>query len=253
MRDFLPAGAAARYLLLALVAALGAALAPAGQAYAQDAGQPTRAQVTMLGRAIESLARSRDFAAIADLFVDHDVTCPVDPVYRAQACTGLADGTVVAAYRIGLMNSEPGVVDRAGLEAFLGEYLDLVPAASATLQTIALRGFGDCPTCALIVLTADAPGSDAPQAMFLFQVTAAGRVFSAIGGLVPPDGGAMLTGGAWSGIAFVDPDSAAPFPPGTGSGGAPSNGTWPVSPVPRAIALLGAAIAAAKAVRTRRS
>lgn len=220
MRDFAPAYAPARYALLVIAAALVAALLPVASSRAQEPGPPSRSQVTALGGTIESLVQSRDFVAIADLFDAREVTCPGDPVYRAQACDGLADGTVVSAYHIGLMNSEPGVVDRAGLEAFLGEYLDPLPAASATLQTIALRGFGDCPTCGLIVLAGEG-GTSAPRLLFVFQVTAAGRVFSAIGGLVPADGGAILAGGTWSGIAFIDPDAAVPAPPDTGSGIAP--------------------------------
>lgn len=253
MHNARPAGRRIRHALLAAVVALVAVAILPVAAQAQTAGPPSRAQVVAFGRTVEALARANDAAAIADLFVADKYTCPIDQMPWAQACQDKPDGAVVDGYRVGRMQSEGTVVDRVHLESTLAEFLGYIPASSTTLRTVALRGFGDCPACAVMVFAAGVPGSSAVPSLLLLQVSTADGglvVYSAIGGVIPADGDAIVTGGAWSQLEFVAVD-ADPGAPSTGSGTASPPGLA-ATPVLLALLALGAAIALAGATLSRR-
>lgn len=229
-------------LLVAAIVLITAIVAVPTPTRAQTA-QPDRAQVVAFGRTVEALARTNAAAAIADLFVADEYTCPVDQMPWAQVCLDRPDGTVVDGYRVDRMQSEATVVDRTYLESTLMEFLADIPAGSATLRTVAMGAFGKCPACAAIVLAAAAPSSTAVPSLLLLQVYAAEDglvVHSAIGGIIPAGGSALVMGGTWSSLEFlpVDADLGAPS---TGSGTSRSSSLG-AAPAVLATLALGAAI-----------
>lgn len=178
--------------------------------------QSTTTEVVTFGKELAALAAGGDAAAIAALAVTNSFTCPVDEVYRAQACDGKPDGTIVEGYTVGRLHSEGGVVDFAQLVDFIDAALQRFTISEIRLYTVTQAGDA-------IVLST--PGDAAQIAAaanvltFGVRATANGyRIIATVDGFVHEgaDGGsALVQGGKYGDAVYVE---VGLLPPATGSG-----------------------------------
>ncbi len=209
----------------AIAVGLFALLGGATPGRAQSA--PT--EVIAFGNELAALAADGDVEAIVALAVTDSFTCPVDEAYPAQACVGKPDGTVVQAYRAGILNTEPIIADEAGLEAFLRSAIaDRFAATDFQLYAVAQGNWASeaCTACwILVVSTAEDTAGD-PASVLTFEVTEDSgashitRLNTGLaGGANDPASIAMVRGGIWGQWQFVRVGGlATPVPPSTGSG-----------------------------------
>ncbi len=218
MRSSVARGTLATVFVLAMLSTTPGSLAP--RAASADGAIP--ADLLSFSHDIAILVRENRVGDLADLFAESQVTCPVDPVFPAEVCQDIPDGTVVRGYHVGRLQSQPGVVGRQTLEDLLAEFLGNLAPSESTVRTIARNASQDCESCAIVVIGESA--SAVPANVLLVGVRRGAEGYEAhrlVGGLTPDDSGAaLLNGGAALGLHFVVPASE-PYPPATGTGNIP--------------------------------
>jgi hypothetical protein len=219
--------------------------------------QPVRPGLITYGNRLAALTSASDGSAVADLFEVREFTCPGDPGYVFAVCEGRPDGTVVNGFAIGRWSSEGNVVPRA---SFVAAFQDMAGAFlnnDLRLFTISETGFGDCPECAILVLStpADAAASDGTVQILVFQVRPSGsqyRIVSIIDGFVSRAGElAVVNGGIYSGKTFIRIEPGGPQPPEVGTGIQGRNDGLPLTGA--ALMFAGLLLVGASGVALRRS
>jgi hypothetical protein len=189
-----------------------------------SSGRRVKPGLISFGQRLAGFAARSDLESVAGLFEVREFTCPGDPAYPYAVCQGQPDGALVTGFSIGRWSSEGTVTSLEGFISYLSDALARFAPFDVRVFTVAETGFGDCPECAIIVLSTpqEATAADGTVEIMLFQVRPSGgqfRVVSTIDGFVTrADELALVNGGLYSGRMFVRIEPGGPQPPAVGTG-----------------------------------